>query len=122
MIAYTILGTNDFERATAFYDELLAEFGAKRKIATHNGQYYGFPNGPMFGIATPHDGQPATNGNGTMIALKAKSNQDVDRIFARALDLGATDDGAPGPRKIDGFYGGYFRDFDNNKLCVFYMD
>ena len=34
MIGYVTLGTNDIERASAFYDELLAEVGAKRILQT----------------------------------------------------------------------------------------
>ncbi|WP_422396671.1 hypothetical protein [Sphingomonas ginsenosidivorax] len=46
---------------------------------------------------------------------------DVDAIHAKALELGGTDEGAPGIRgdDPDGFYGAYFRDLDGNKLTVF---
>jgi predicted lactoylglutathione lyase len=68
----------------------------------------------------PFDGQPATPGNGTMIGLAAASREQVGAVHAKALALGAKDEGAVGPRG-DTFYGGYFRDLDGNKLVVFCM-
>ena len=53
-----------------------------------------------------------------MVALVVDSNDKVDRIYAKALELGATDEGPAGPRG-DTFYAGYFRDLDGNKLNVF---
>ena len=65
-------------------------------------------------------GKAATVGNGTMVALAARDRETAARVHAKALELGGSDEGAPGPRG-DGFYGGYFRDIDGNKLvaCVF---
>lgn len=124
MIAYTTLGTNDAKRAKVFYDALLAEFGGKRVVEVDRVTLYGGADGtPFFGIAEPADGNPASVGNGTMIALAAASPEEVDRLHAKALELGATDDGAPGPRENKGltFYAGYFRDPDGNKLNLFHM-
>ena len=59
-------------------------------------------------------------GNGTMIAIPAGDPAGVDRLYAKALELGATDDGAPGNRN-PGFYGAYVRDADGNKLCFYEM-
>ncbi len=124
MIAYTTLGTNDAEKSKAFYDALLAEIGGKRAVEVDRVTLYAGAEGtPFFGIAEPADGKPASVGNGTMIALSASSPEEVDRLHARALELGATDDGAPGPRENKGlaFYAGYFRDPDGNKLNFFHM-
>jgi predicted lactoylglutathione lyase len=74
----------------------------------------------MFVVCTPFDEQPASVGNGMMVALKAGSPEQVDQIHALALAHGGADEGAPGPRG-PGFYGAYFRDLDGNKLCVFKM-
>ena len=49
-----------------------------------------------------------------------KSAADVDRFYAKAITLGATDEGPAGPRG-DRFYAGYFRDLDGNKLCAYFM-
>ena len=124
MIAYTLIGTNDLEKSLAFYDKLLAEIGGKKAVTVDRVTLYvGAEGTPFFGIAEPANGQPATVGNGSMIALGASSPEEVDRLHARALELGATDEGAPGPRKNQGlsFYAGYFHDPDGNKLNFFYM-
>jgi len=71
-------------------------------------------------VALPYDGKPATIGNGCMVALVVDSTAKVDALHARALALGASDEGAPGPRG-EGFYAGYFRDLDGNKLNFFCM-
>ena len=76
------------------------------------------PTQASFAIAKPFDGKQATVGNGVMVALVVDSNDKVDRIYAKALELGATDEGPAGPRG-DTFYAGYFRDLDGNKLNVF---
>jgi catechol 2,3-dioxygenase-like lactoylglutathione lyase family enzyme len=121
MIGYTTLGTNDLPRAAAFYDALLAEIGAKRLMEFQRGYAWGVSwDKPSLGILTPYDGQPATVGNGVMVALVVDSRDKVDRLYRRALELGATDAGPAGPRG-DGFYAGYFRDLDGNKLNVFCM-
>jgi predicted lactoylglutathione lyase len=75
---------------------------------------------PCLAATPPHDGKSATVGNGTMIALKVDSKATVDALHAKAIELGGTDEGAPGPRG-DTFYAGYFRDPDGNKLNAFVM-
>ena len=121
MIGYVTLGTNDFQRAARFYDALLADLGATRLfdmetfIAWSTG-----PGVPAVSIIKPFDGKAATVGNGVMVALAASSKEQVDKIYAKAISLGATDEGKPGPRG-DGFYAGYFRDLDGNKLNAFFM-
>jgi catechol 2,3-dioxygenase-like lactoylglutathione lyase family enzyme len=119
MIGYVTLGTNDIARATAFYDALLAEMGAKRFDTGGRFAYWGKRRGHgMLAVYTPHDGKPATVGNGVMVALGLRARDQVERMHRTALSLGARDEGAPGPRGA-GFYGAYFRDPDGNKLCVF---
>ncbi|MGK7911427.1 MAG: VOC family protein [Synechococcus sp.] len=124
MIAYTLLGTNNPEKSTAFYDALLAEIGGKRVLEIDRITLYtGAKGTPLFGIAQPYNGQSATVGNGSMVSLGANSPEEVDRLHAKALELGATDEGAPGPRTNMSlsFYAGYFRDPDGNKLNFFHM-
>lgn len=123
MIGYITLGTNDLERARDFYDALLAEMGAQRMMEFGDRGYaWGTsPEQPMLSIFKPYDGQPATVGNGVMIALAADSRDTVDRIHKKALELGGADEGKPGLREVglEGFYVAYFRDLDGNKLDVF---
>src|SRR5262245_5674016 len=121
MIGYVTLGTNDLARAEKFYDALLAELGAKRVMANDRARFYAVGAGqPMLAVVTPWDKEQASVGNGTMVALAAGSKEAVDRIYQKALELGATDEGPPGARNPR-FYGGYFRDLDGNKLVAFVM-
>jgi predicted lactoylglutathione lyase len=78
------------------------------------------PDAPALSVTKPADGNAATVGNGVMVALVMESREKVDALHRKALELGATDEGAPGPRG-EGFYAGYFRDLDGNKLNAFYM-
>ncbi len=121
MIGYATLGTNNLPRAAAFYDALLAEIGAKRFMETERFIAWAVsPTAPGLGVGLPFDGKPATVGNGSMIALVVDHKDKVHKVHARALALGGKDEGAPGPRG-EGFYAGYFRDLDRNKLNCFVM-
>ena len=121
MIGYTTLGTNDIQRAAKFYDALLGEFGAKRAMENDRLILWAAgPGQPMLSVIKPYDGKPATVGNGVMVALAAKSKAQVDAIYKKAIALGGKDEGAPGDRG-NGFYAGYFRDLDGNKLNAFFM-
>jgi predicted lactoylglutathione lyase len=121
MIGYVTLGTNDMGRAGRFYDDLLSVVGAKRTMESD--RYIAWdndPKAPMLFVIKPADGNAATIGNGVMIALAASSQKEVDTVYQKAISLGAKCEGPAGPRG-DGFYAGYFRDADGNKLCAFYM-
>ncbi|MFS1701227.1 VOC family protein [Aestuariibacter sp. GS-14] len=121
MIAYTIFGTNDLARAGAFYDELLSIMGAQRAIDAPRMIAWGNnPSAPMFAVATPFDEKPATVGNGSMVALAAANPEQVNALHAKAMALGAKDEGAPGTR-MDTYYCAYFRDLDGNKINCFCM-
>lgn len=126
MIGYALVGTNDLPKALAFFDALFDSVGVKRLWDMGDrGASWGSSWGkPSLGVCTPYDGQPATAGNGTMVALVVDSRAKVDAMHARALALGGRDEGAPGVRGEEGdnaFYGAYFRDLDGNKFCVFRM-
>jgi catechol 2,3-dioxygenase-like lactoylglutathione lyase family enzyme len=121
MIGYVTVGTNDMEKAANYYDELLAGMGAKRFMEMET--FIAWSNDPSacgFSITKPFDGNPATVGNGVMVALMVDSTDKVDSLYAKAIELGGTDEGAPGARS-DNFYAGYFRDLDGNKLNFFCM-
>lgn len=121
MIGYTTLGTNDLQRAAAFYDALLAEIGAKRMMEEESFiVWMTSPQAAALMLTKPYNGQPATVGNGVMVALAMDSREKVDSFYNKAIELGATDEGAPGDRG-QGFYAGYFRDPDGNKLNAFIM-
>lgn len=119
MIGYVTVGTNDLPRAAKFYDAVAAEMGTGRMMDFETFIAWGTPGGAAGIAATkPFDGKTASVGNGTMVALEASDKAQVDRIYKIALENGGTDEGAPGPRG-DGFYAGYFRDPDGNKLNAF---
>ncbi len=121
MIGYVTLGTNKFDEAAAFYDALLAELGAGRFMESETFIAWAASSGsPAVSIIRPADGNDASVGNGVMVALVVDSNEKVDSLYAKALELGGTDEGEPGFRG-DNFYAGYFRDLDGNKLNAFCM-
>jgi catechol 2,3-dioxygenase-like lactoylglutathione lyase family enzyme len=122
VIAYATLGTNDFQRALKFYDTLLGEMGAKRLLEMDRLVAWAVtPGQPMLAVCKPYDGKAATAGNGTMISLGCDSKERVDAMYKKAIALGCKDEGAPGQRG-PGFYIGYFRDLDGNKLNFFTMN
>jgi catechol 2,3-dioxygenase-like lactoylglutathione lyase family enzyme len=121
MVGYVTVGTNDQARAGAFYDALLEMLGAKRIMEIEGFVLWGTSfDDACLAVTPPYDKNQATVGNGVMVALKADSKEAVDAVHARALELGGTDEGAPGPRG-DGFYAGYFRDLEGNKLNAFFL-
>ena len=119
MIGYVTLGTNNLARAAGFYDAIAKELGLGRVMASDTYIAWGPPaGGASLFLIQPFDGNPATVGNGVMVALAAKDQAQVDRLHALALSLGGKDEGAPGPRG-GSFYAAYFRDLDGNKLNAF---
>jgi catechol 2,3-dioxygenase-like lactoylglutathione lyase family enzyme len=125
MIGYATVGTNDIDRARSFYDVLFGSIGAKRIMEfPENGfTVYGTShNRPGVAVTRPYNKQEATPGNGTMVAIVMDGRDKVDAFYAKALELGGTDEGPPGLRSPEGdsaFYGAYFRDLDGNKFCAF---
>jgi catechol 2,3-dioxygenase-like lactoylglutathione lyase family enzyme len=121
MIGYVTLGTNKMDEAAAFYDALLGTLGASRMMEAETFIAWSTGAGsPAISIIKPADGNAATVGNGVMVAISVDSDEKVDALHAKALELGGADEGAPGTR-LDNFYAGYFRDLDGNKLNVFHM-
>ena len=121
MIGYVTLGTNDIARAAKFYDALLALVGAKRFMDNETFvAWASSPDRPGLSVTKPFDGNAATVGNGVMVALVMQTPEQVDRVYRKAIELGAKDEGPAGPRG-DTFYAGYFRDPDGNKLNAFCM-
>ncbi|MGH6706185.1 MAG: VOC family protein [Sphingomicrobium sp.] len=128
MIGYVTLGSDNLERARAFYDELLGSTIGAKRIMEFGDDMGGFTmwgtsfDKPGVAVTRPHNQQPATVGNGCMTALAMGSRANVDKVYAKAMELGAADEGGPGVRGEEGdqaFYGAYFRDLDGNKLAAF---
>jgi catechol 2,3-dioxygenase-like lactoylglutathione lyase family enzyme len=120
-IGYVCLGANDFDRACAFYDALTAELGGKRLFPTPHGLMYRLGSGAMIMVTRPYDDKAAHPGNGTMLAINVDTKDDVARVHAKALELGGSCEGKPGPRGQFGEFA-YFRDLDGNKIAVFWTE
>ena len=127
MIGYATLGTNDIDGALTFYDGLFDAIGGKRLMQMPDERkltFYGTGMGkPMLAVGKPYNGESASSGNGTMVALEMDTREQVDSVYAKAIALGGADEGAAGPRGPEemGFYGAYFRDPDGNKFCTYKM-
>ena len=120
MLGYATIGVSDMARAEEFYNALLAEVGAKQLFGQDRIKFYGTgPGAAMLAICIPYDEAAQHPGNGTMIAIPGGSDEGVNKLYAKAIELGATDEGEPGERIPDVFYGAYVRDPDGNKLCFF---
>jgi catechol 2,3-dioxygenase-like lactoylglutathione lyase family enzyme len=124
MLAYSMVGSNDLDKARKFYGALLADLGAKEVMVRPDGGavFFGIqPGQPMFALCKPHDGESAAPGNGNMLAISVKDAAQVKAMYDKAISLGATCEGEPGPR-LDGMVScGYVRDLDGNKLNFFCM-
>lgn len=127
MISYVTVGADDIQRAKRFYSAFMSALG------------YGFEEGPEglsyvlpaqadqpavspdYYVKPTFDGQPASAGNGAMVAFCAQSQQQVRDLHAAALAAGGRDEGQPGFRDAYGahFYVGYLRDPQGNKIALF---
>jgi catechol 2,3-dioxygenase-like lactoylglutathione lyase family enzyme len=124
MFSHIFVGTNNFARALAFYQPLMAVLGVQARFADADRPWAGWQSQPdprpLFLLGKPFDQQPHAPGNGQMVALLASSRAVVDAAYALALQQGGISEGAPGlrPQYHANYYGAYFRDLDGNKLCV----
>ena len=122
MLGYATIGTKDMDRAVAFYDALLAEVGASQLFGMDRIKFYGTSmDTAMLAICIPYNEEPHQPGNGNMVAIPGGDKAGVDKLYAKAIELGATDNGPPGERIPGVFYGAYVFDPDGNKLCFFDM-
>jgi len=122
VVSHVSLGTNDYPRAKAFYDQVLATLQIRCVMDFPGGAGYG-RKFPEFWIQVPHDGKAASVGNGVHIAFLANSKEEVDAFHAKALSLGGTDDGKPGirPEYDKGYYAAFVRDLDGHKIEAMLM-
>ena len=121
MIGFIMIGTNDLEASSNFYDAILFPLGIIKVLSSE--RYIGYaktkyPEKIELYVTKPHNKEPATNGNGTMIALQADSRANVDEFHAIALENCGVNEGSPGPRHGDNYYA-YIRDADGNKICAY---
>ena len=120
MIGYVTIGVKDMEKAKAFYAALLEDLGAKVLIDMDRIAMIGKSmQEPMLSVCIPYNEEDPHPGNGNMLAINPGSKENVDKLYKKALELGATDEGEPGQRIPDMFYGAYIRDPDGNKVAFF---
>ena len=117
VMSHVSLGTNDYPRAKAFYDQVLATLQIKCVMDFPGAAGYGRQYSE-FWIQRPHDGGKAATANGVHVAFLANSIDEVNAFHAKALALGGRDDGAPGIRPDYGndYYGAFVRDLDGHKI------
>jgi len=130
MFTYVCLGSTDLARAARFYDAVMGALGLSRCDTSQEPDWDGWLGWGSYEdggrqetalwLCRPFDGQPATPGNGTMVALRAGSWRQVDAFHAAALAQGGSSEGAPGlrPQYNADFYAAYVRDPDGNKLAA----
>lgn len=123
ILSHVSLGSNDFDRAVAFYDRVLATLGCRRVVEHPGAVAYGREY-PEFWIQRPYNGAPASVGNGTHIGFFAPDRDAVDAFYQAAVAAGARPDGAPGPREEYGapYYGCFVRDLDGHKVEASFWD
>ena len=115
-INYFVLGTNNRKKAVVFYDELFDGCGISKIQGQGRMTLWGNEEF-MFAIAEPFDGNPASNGNGTMLGFHVDSIEEVNRLHQKAVDLGGVSEGEP--RMRSNMHSAYVRDLDSNKLCFY---
>lgn len=113
---YFVLGTNNMQSATQFYDELFEGTEMNKLHAQGRMTLWG-GNDFMFALAEPFDGKEASAGNGTMIGFNLGTSCEVERLYNKALAIGGIDEGSPKIRS--GRFSAYVRDLDKNKICLF---
>ena len=124
MIGYVTIGANDGEKSGKFYDAVFGAFGIERKFSDSGWLGYGPKDSDSHSVyvCPPFNKEPATFGNGIMIAFPAKSKEQVEAAHKAGLANGGKDEGAPGFRPADQqtWYGAYLRDPVGNKIAVYY--
>ena len=120
IFSFVMVGSNDFKKSSKFYDAIFVPLKVKKIVTTERYVGYGHLDEPKelkFYITKPRNGEPATYGNGTMVAFLAETREAVNKFHEIAFQNGAIDEGLPGVRE-DGNYYAYVRDLDGNKITA----
>ena len=124
MIGYVTIGALDSEASGKFYDAVLGACGSERKFADGGWIGYGPKGKDSHGVylCPPFNKQPASAGNGMMIAFQTQSEDAVNAAHRAGLASGGTDEGAPGyrPPEKKRWYGAYLRDPTGNKIAIYF--
>lgn len=120
MFSHVMIGTNDLEKAKAFYDAALGTLGVPPARVDGHRIFYRTPSG-VFSVSKPIDGKSATHANGGTIGFAAASSAAADAFHAAGLKHGGkTCEDPPGVRHgaAGKMYIAYLRDPDGNKICA----
>jgi catechol 2,3-dioxygenase-like lactoylglutathione lyase family enzyme len=120
MFSHIMIGTNDLEKAKAFYDKVLGTLGVAPAMVDGHRIFYRTPAG-VFSVSKPINGEPATAANGGTIGFACSSAQQADAWHAAGVANGGTScEDPPGVRQggMGKLYLAYLRDPDGNKLCA----
>lgn len=124
LVGYSTVGTNNKEKAEEFYNAIFSFIDAERfSDPTDDRITFWMRDGGkefVLAIAVPYNGETASSGNGSMTGISLDSQEEVKQMYAKAIELGAQDEGEPGMRGGT-FYGAYVRDLDGNKLVFFHF-
>jgi catechol 2,3-dioxygenase-like lactoylglutathione lyase family enzyme len=126
LFSHITVGAANLRRAADFYDALLTPLGLVRREITPDGGPEALcwvsPNAtlPRFYVYRPLNGQPASFGNGSMVAFLASSEVFVNAAYEAGIAAGGTSEGLPQarPNYGEGYYGAYLRDPDGNKIHI----
>ncbi|WP_249673284.1 VOC family protein [Pseudomonas abieticivorans] len=129
MFSHIQVGARDLPRMVDFYEQVLGELGLERMADDSDSGPPGIgwqlpgQDWPQFFVQQPFNGLPATWGNGAQVSFMAPSQAAVEAAWRRALELGGSDEGAPGlrPQYRDDYYSAYCRDPEGNKLCFVHV-
>lgn len=122
MYFHVMLGANDLDAATKFYDATLGVLGIPAK-----GQFrdappafmYGDPATGLFLLSKPQDGKDACHANGGTVMFKADSVEQVEAWYDAGLANGGSDvSGRPAEGGLPNSVMGYLRDPTGNKVAI----
>jgi catechol 2,3-dioxygenase-like lactoylglutathione lyase family enzyme len=120
MFSHVMIGTNDLDKAKAFYDVLLGTLDIPPARVDRHRIFYMTKTG-VFSVSKPIDGKPATHANGGTIGFTCNSAEQADAWHAAGIANGGTTcEEPPGVREgaAGKIYLAYLRDLDGNKICA----
>jgi catechol 2,3-dioxygenase-like lactoylglutathione lyase family enzyme len=120
MFSHVMIGTNNLDRAKAFYDAVLGTLGIAPGMVDRHRVFWRTPTG-VFSVSLPIDGKPATVGNGSTIGFACSSGEQAKAWHdAGVANGGTTCEDPPGIREgaAGQLYLAYLRDPDGNKICA----
>ncbi|MDE2377159.1 VOC family protein [Bradyrhizobium sp.] len=120
MFSHVMIGTNDLDKAKAFYDALLGTLDVRPARVDGHRIFYITKTG-VFSVSKPIDGKAATPANGGTIGFAANSPEQVEAWHKAGVAAGGTPiENPPGIREASAgkLYLAYLRDLDGNKICA----